>query len=82
MNRHRQIGGHAHPALAGAPAHVGDWFAPDEEPKEVREVDPGTPGKCVPAPDAWIDIENLILTIPWISFELYFDKASEADSRQ
>ena len=36
----------------------------------------------MPAPNARVDIENVELTIPGISLELYFRKASKMDCRQ
>jgi len=57
---------------------MGNGFAPDKQPKEVGEIDARTAGECVPAPHARINVENAELTIPGISFELYFCKARES----
>ena len=77
LDDHPKVGDQVHPAFSFSSPQRGNGFALDKQPKEVGEIDARTGGECVPAPNARINIENAELTIPGISFELYFCKASK-----
>ena len=48
----------------------------------MREVNSTAPGKCVPAPNARIDVEKLEFAIAGILLELDLDKSGEPRGRQ
>jgi hypothetical protein len=42
----------------------------EELPKQIREIHAGSSPKLLPGPRAGVDVEQLMLAVPWIAFEL------------
>lgn len=59
-----------HPFFAGAAAHFWNGISPEQKPEEIREINSDSPGQSVPAPDAGINVEDLVLPISRVSLEL------------
>src|SRR5216684_2096192 len=74
-DRRGRISAHAHPTHTNRCLRRRYRFSGRQEPQQIRIVHPRRSTETVPAPNTWVDVQQLELPVTRISFEFNFHDA-------